>query len=127
MPKKLNIDSLSSEITTVNDLLLNARQSGDIVGEMQLEHRLNKLTKKLEILKENVLPDNSASVALFFGGKPVLGSKGVAVEFAGLALEQFQNLISKVFAANQVGELGERGRAPFKASSELMVTGLAIF
>lgn len=125
MPKKLNIDSLSSEITTVNDLLLSARQSDDIVGEIQLEHRLNKLTKKLETLKENILSDNNASVALFFGGQPVLGSKGVAAEFAGLVLEQFQNLISKVFAANQIGELGERGKAPFKASSKLMVTGLA--
>ncbi|MDH5652881.1 MAG: hypothetical protein OEZ39_13575 [Gammaproteobacteria bacterium] len=125
MPKKLNIDSLSSEITTVNDLLLSARQSGDFVGEMQLEHRLNKLTKKLEKLKENTFADNSASVALFFGGQPVLGSKGIAAEFAGLALEQFQNLISKVFATSEVGELGKRGKVPFKANSELMVTGLA--
>lgn len=125
MPKKLTIDSLSSEITTVNELLEGAHRLGDIVGELQLEHRLNQLTKKLENLKQNSVRDNSASVALFFGGKPVLGSKGIAAEFAGLALENFQNLISKTFAANEVGELGARGKIPFKANSELMVTGLA--
>tara|TARA_Y100001934_G_scaffold283457_2_gene403394 strand:- start:555 stop:1490 length:936 start_codon:yes stop_codon:yes gene_type:complete len=125
MPKKLNIDSLSSEITTLNELLLSARESGDVVGEMQLEHRISELSSKLNSLKEETLSDNSASVALFFGGQPVLGSKGIAAEFAGTALEQFQDLIAKVFANNEVGDLGERGLVPFKINSELMVTGLA--
>jgi len=125
MPKKLSIDSLSSEITTLNELLTSARESSDIVGEMQLEHRIRELSSKLESLKEETLADNSASVALFFGGQPVLGSKGIAAEFAGMALEQFQNLIAKVFASSEVGELGERGKVPLKANSGLMVTGLA--
>lgn len=125
MPKKLHIDSLSSEITAVKELLSSAQQSGDIVGEMQLEHRLKELALKVESLKSDAIADNSASVALFFGGQPVLGSKGIAAEFAGLALEQFQNLIAKVFASNEVGALGERGKVPFKANSELMVTGFA--
>lgn len=125
MPKKLSIDSLSSEISTISELLESAKNSGDIVGELQLEHRLKKLNNKLSSLKEYKLTDNNATVALFFGGKPVLGSKGIAAEFAGLALEQFQNLISKTFAISEVGELGERGVIPLKAHSELMVTGLA--
>lgn len=125
MPKKLNIDSLSSEITTLNELLLSARESGDIVGEMQLEHRISELSSNLNSLKEEKLSDNSASVALFFGGQPVLGSKGIAADFAGTALEQFQDLISKIFANNEVGDLGKRGLVPFKVNSELMVTGLA--
>ncbi|MCK0104864.1 hypothetical protein [Marinobacter sp. S0848L] len=125
MPKKLTIDSLSSEIATLNELLTSARQSNDFVGEMQIEHRIDELSNKLKALKEKTLEDNSASVALFFGGQPVLGSKGIAAEFAGTALEQFQNLIAKVFANNEVGDLGERGKVPFKSHSELMVTGLA--
>jgi len=125
MSKKLNIDSLSSEINAVKELLNSAQQSGDIVGEMQLVHRLKELSLKLESLQSDTIADNSASVALFFGGQPVLGSKGIAAEFAGLALEQFQNLIAKVFASNETGALGERGKVPFKANSELMVTGLA--
>lgn len=125
MPKKLSIDSLSSEITTVRELLLSACKYGDFIGEMQLEHRLLKLTKKLEHLKEDSIGDNSASVALFFGGQPVLGSKGIAAEFAGLALGQFQNLIEKVFANNAASGLEERRRVSFGARSKLMVTDLA--
>lgn len=125
MPKKLTIDSLSAELTSVSNLLESAKKSGDIVGEMQLEYRLEKLTNQLQILKEHTLQDNSASVAIFFGGKPVLGSKGIAAGFAGKALEQFQNLVSKTFAVSEIGQLGTRGKVPFKAQSELMVTGLA--
>lgn len=125
MPKKLSIDGLSAEISSVSELLTSATKASDIVGEMQLEHRLEKLKSELKSLKVDTLRDNSASVALFFGGKPVLGSKGIAAEFAGLALEQFQNLISKIFATNGAGSLGTRGKIPFKSQSELMVTGLA--
>ncbi|TIH09635.1 hypothetical protein [Pseudomonas leptonychotis] len=125
MPKKLDIDSLSSEIATIKELLAGAKSSNDIVGEMQLEHRLKKLTEKADKLKENSLNDNSASVALFFGGQPVIGSKGIAAEFAGIALEQFQSLIGKIFATNELGELGQRGKIPLRAHSELMITGLA--
>ncbi len=125
MPKKLNIDSLSSEINTLNELLDSARQSGDFVGEMQLKYRISELSSKLESLRKSTFFDNNGRVAIFFGGQPVLGSKGIAAEFAGTALDQFQNLITKVFANNQVGDLGERGKVPFKANSKLMVTGLA--
>lgn len=125
MLKKLARDGLNSEISTVKALLQSAIDYGDIVGELQLKHRVNELGRELENLNKNSQIDNSASVALFFGGKPVLGSKGIAAEFAGVALEQFQNLISKAFATNEVKELGTRGKVPFKENSNLMVTGLA--
>lgn len=125
MPKKLTIDSLSSERTSVNQLLENSKRSGDFVGELQFKYKLNELDKKIEELKENSFKYNNASVAIFFGGKPVLGSKGIAAEFAGSALGQFQNLIAKTFAISEMGELGERGKIPLKVNSELMITGLA--
>ena len=125
MPKKLSIDGLSAEITSVSELLISAKNAGDIVGEIQLKYRLDQLDNELKELKESMTNDNSASVALFFGGKPVLGSKGISADFAGTALEQFQNLVSKIFAENEVGQLGSRGKVPFKARSELMITGLA--
>ena len=125
MPKKLARDGLNSEISTVKALLQSAIDYGDIVGELQLKHRINELESELKDLNKSSQIDNTASVALFFGGKPVLGSKGIAAEFAGVALEQFQNLISKAFATNEVKELGTRGKVPFKENSNLMVTGLA--
>lgn len=125
MPKKLQIDSLSAEVATVKELLAGVQKFNDIVGEIQLSSRLKKLESKIKELRETTAIDNNASVALFFGGQPVVGSKGIAAEFAGVALEQFQNLVGKVFATNELGELGQRGKVPFKANSGLMVTGLA--
>lgn len=51
MPNKLRIDSLSSEITTLNELLSSARQSGDIVGEMQLKYRISELAMQVKIVQ----------------------------------------------------------------------------
>lgn len=125
MPKLLEIDALTAEIKSLTQLLESAVSVGDIIGEHQLSQRLERLNAKFETLNEHTTQDNSASVALFFGGQPVLGSKGIAAEFAGSVIKQFQDLISKTFAVAEVGELGERGSIPFQAQSKLMVTGLA--
>ena len=57
MTRNLYIDSLSAEITAVNELLSSAKQYGDLVGEMQLEHRLEELTLKLESLETDTIDD----------------------------------------------------------------------
>lgn len=125
MSKKLKIDSLRSEITSLEGLIESADTAGDFIGSLQLKSRFDCLMTELQALMTPTLDDNSASVAIFFGGKPVLGSKGISAEFAGEALDKFQALISKTFARAEQGQLGSRGKVPFKANSELMVTGLA--
>ncbi len=125
MSKKLIIDSIASEIAAVKEFLIEAQKFDDIVGEIQLKYRISRLSEKMESLKEEYSKDNSASVSLFFGGQPVLDSKGIAADFAGVALGQFQELIAKISANNIVGELGERGKIPHKENSKLMVTGFA--
>ena len=57
MTRNLYIDSLSAEITAVNELLSSAKQYGDLVGEMQMEHRLEELTLKLESLETDTIDD----------------------------------------------------------------------
>jgi hypothetical protein len=123
--KKIRIDSLSSEISTLESLIADAKALGNIVGQIQYQHRLNSLVEEIAKLRQHTLSDNEASVALFFGGDPVVGSRGISAEFAGIALENFQNLISKVFVIDEVGEMAARGKIPMKVNSELMVTGLA--
>lgn len=125
MLKKLHLDAVSSEVSAVKKLLVEASKSGDIVGELQWGQKLAALTSEVEILEKEVIQDTEANVALLFGGKPVLGSKGIAAEFAGQALEKFQNLVSKTFAVAEIGDLGQRGKVPFKEQSDLMITGLA--
>lgn len=123
MPRKLILNSLTSDRYAVEQLISEAIEYGDIVGELQYKEKLEKLDKEISILKNH--HETHASVALFFGGAPVLGSQGILASFAGNVLENFQELINKAFASKENGRLGERGKIPLKANSNLMVTQVA--
>ena len=56
-PEGYDVKWLEAEITAVNELLSSAKQYGDLVGEMQLEHRLEELTLKLESLETDTIDD----------------------------------------------------------------------
>ncbi|HML29511.1 MAG TPA: hypothetical protein PKE16_11875, partial [Hyphomicrobium sp.] len=68
--------------------------------------------------------ERAASAALFFGGPKVVGSRGIEADFAGDALERFQDLVSKTFARRERGILRARGRVAARPSSKLMVTAV---
>ncbi|MCA9474115.1 MAG: hypothetical protein KC594_18785 [Nitrospira sp.] len=123
MPRKLRMQGLQAELSSVNALLQSAREMDDPVGEFQLEKRKVKIESELQTLVEH--PENRASIALFFGGKPVLGSRGISAEFAGHMLENFQELVARKFAAAELGTLGGRGPIPMKQATDMMVTNLA--
>src|ERR1035437_954753 len=123
MLRKLRLDGLRADYSLVVELLRKSHDVGDPVGVLQYEYRKNILANEIEELRKTVT--SNASVALFFGGAPVLGSKGIAAEFAGSILEKFQNLVTRSFAKTELGQLGERGPIPQKDSTQLMVTELA--
>ena len=122
MPRKLTIDSLKAEAAGLEQLLEQAEQFGDAVGQIQYRERLDEIARSLQEMAEE--DTHLASIALYFSGKPVIGSRGIAAEFAGKLLETYQDIVSKTFAKSEVGTLGERGRVPMKQSTDLMVTGL---
>ncbi|MDN3685565.1 hypothetical protein QW180_26405 [Vibrio sinaloensis] len=64
-----------------------------------IEKKLEKLDTEISLL--NNASETHASVALFFGGEPVLGSKGILASFAGNVLDNFQELINKAFASKE--------------------------
>jgi hypothetical protein len=123
MPRKLRLDGLRAELNSVLDILRQSHGAGDPVGELQYKHRQNILEKEIEEIEKTIT--TSASVALFFGGKPVLGSRGISAEFAGGVLEKFQDLVTRTFAKTEVGQLGKRGPIPQKEDAQLMITELA--
>lgn len=126
MPKKLSLDSLRVERESTEALLQSAKDANDIVGELQFSQKITELDSKINELSSSSEPLNKASVALFFGGKPVFGSKGIASTFAGAMLDQFQELVTKLYAQKENGgNLAEKGSLPFKPLSELMLTGVA--
>lgn len=123
MSRKLRLDVLQADLASLEALLESAREMDDPVGEYQIEKRKSGIEAELKTLAET--QEKKASVALFFGGKPVLGSKGISAEFAGHMLESFQELVSRAFASTELGTLGERGRIPKRQATDLMVTQLA--
>lgn len=122
MPRKIRLDSLKSDLVAANNQLTIASQYGDIVGVSQFQKRIAQLNAEIEAISSSHL--NHASVALYFSGEPVLGSRGIAAEFAGKCLENYQDLVSKLFARQERGELGERGRVPLRNQTSMMVTGV---
>lgn len=122
MPRKLRLDVLQADLASLDALLQSAREMDDPVGEYQIEKRRSVIEAELKAL--TVAQEKKASVALFFGGKPVLGSRGISADFAGHMLEYFQDLVSRTFASSELGALGERGPIPKRQATDLMVTQL---
>lgn len=122
MPRKLRLDGLQADLASLDALLQSAREMNDPVGEYQIEKRKSAIEAELKAL--TAAQERKASVALFFGGKPVLGSRGISADFAGHMLEYFQDLVSRAFASNELGSLGERGPIPKRQATDLMVTQL---
>lgn len=122
MPRKLRLDGLQADLAALDALLQSAREMDDPVGEYQIEKRKSAIEAELKAL--TAAQERKASVALFFGGKPVLGSRGISADFAGHMLEYFQDLVSRAFASNELGSLGERGPIPKRQATDLMVTQL---
>jgi hypothetical protein len=62
--------------------------------------------------------------ALFFGGRPVAGARGIESEFGGNAISKFQDLVAKLLAEEGGSRLGQRGVVPNKAAATLHVTNV---
>ncbi|MDR0183249.1 hypothetical protein [Lysobacter arvi] len=122
MPTKLKREEVSAERATVAALLAQANDVGDLLGARQFERRLRALDA--EMVELGQVQERKASAALFFGGPKVAGSRGIEAEFAGEALERFQDLVSKSFARRELGNLAARGRVPIRSDSKLMVTAV---
>jgi hypothetical protein len=123
MPRKIRLDGLQAEAAEVNHLLLQAIENADPIGQLQYAKRKTILENEITYYSENF--EKSASVALFFGGDPVMGSRGIAADFAGNILDQFQEIIAKTFAQAELGILGKRGPVPLQQATQLMITEVA--
>ncbi|MCB9442630.1 MAG: hypothetical protein H6669_00220 [Ardenticatenaceae bacterium] len=123
MIRKLTRESIEVDLANINRMIDSANELGDFVGAYQFSKRKEDLENELANL--NASHVTNAGVALFFSGEPVLGSKGISTDFAGRALQHFQEIVTKSFATQTVGKLGERGKVPFDKEANLLVTGIA--
>lgn len=122
MINKLRFEGLSAELASLESLLDEARKYSDIVSTMQLEYKIDQIKKEVELYKNE---NTKAAVALFFSGKPVLGSRGINTDFTGTILKDFQDIVAKVNAKLTIGDIGSRGRVPNSSTSNLMITNIS--
>lgn len=122
-PKKLKLDALRSDLASVEAMIARATQFNDAIGQHQFQERKEALESEIAGLEGVV--DNTARAAIFFGGGPVLGSRGIEADFAGEALRAFQEIVQKTLAVEEQGALGTRGRVSNKAASQLLITDIA--
>ena len=112
---------LQANLAQAKALLTDAGKDDDPIGQHQFTQLVNELQSKLADMPK-AIASAPAGVALFFGGRPVVGSLGIHAEFSSKAIERFQNLVSQRFAAQELGPLALKGRVPLKDNTHLLVT-----
>lgn len=120
MLSKLKIDALRADLVATEALLAKAKAYGDEIGQIQFAYRKDQLLRELSEL--DLANEHVGKIALFFGGAPAIGSKGIEADFAGDAIAAFQDVVDRRMAAAELGEVGARGPVPLKRSAQLMVT-----
>jgi hypothetical protein len=112
---------LSSELAQI-DALLRRMPAEDVLGRLGLTSRRDEISAELETLREGV--NTLASTALYFGGKPVIGSMAIKSDFVADVLYGFKDLVVKLWAETNQSEIGSRGPITNQSQVDLHVTEL---
>ena len=120
---QLEREHLQADLAQVQALLIQSPPDEDPIEHFQFVRRARELERRLAELPQ-AIESGPAAVALFFGGRPVVGSLGINANFSSSALGHFQKLISQRFAADLQGPLASRGRVPMAEDTQMLVTDL---
>lgn len=121
MARFLKSASLSSEIAQI-EALLRRLPAEDALGRLGLSSRRDELSAELALLHEGT--DTLASTALYFGGRPVIGSSAIRADFAAEVISGFKDLVVKVWATSNSTEIAARGPIHKQGELELHLTEL---
>ena len=103
------------------DELLRRLSPDDALGRISLASRKEQLLAELESTGDAA--DHLASTALYFGGKPVVGSVGIQADFAAKMIEDYRDSVVKMWAAGAT-DLAARGPIAEHGLGKLHVTAL---
>ncbi len=112
--RRLEQHLLSADLAAVEELLSSA-PPGDVLGRMSLTERRDEVRKALAEVEST--REIEGRTALFFGGAPVIGSRGVVADFAAEA-------VTKVSAFKEHGSLAPSGPVPDRHEARLHVTNV---
>lgn len=121
MSTKVDRDFVAADLATV-DRLLKSMTGKDVIAKLSLQSRRDELVKNLAQLAD--VREVSASASLFFAGEPVRADQGIEVSFGAQAMEKFQEVVTRVFAFQHTGSLGQRGAVPGKDATRLHLTNV---
>jgi hypothetical protein len=122
MLKRLEREAALADLAAIESVLADRNEATDPVGWRQFSRRKEQLERELSDLTDAY--SSAAGVGVFFGGRPVVGSRGVVADFGTKAIEQFQAVVSSTFAALE-GRIGARGPLPQKERTQLYITDVA--
>lgn len=123
MLTQLERQFLQADLASARQLLADGLAHDDPIAEHQYGQRVARLERELAELTQ-AGDQEPAGVALFFGGRPVIGSQGIKAAFGTQAVGQFQKLVSQRYAATETGPLSSRGRVPMSDDTQLFVTDI---
>jgi hypothetical protein len=121
MTRKTESDEIRADLATV-EALLGAAPEGDILGRRSLTARRDILTQELATLTAHARP--SAHAAVYFGGAPVVGSRGIDATFASRALANYEDFVTKIWGQRQHGNLPASGPVRDRHEARLHITGV---
>lgn len=119
MTSKVERDFIAADLAGV-ERLLQQMSPEDFLTRMSLESRRHELQEALRSASKEVR--SLASAALFFGGEPVVSNRGIESKFGATVIEEFQDIIAMVAAAQQGSALGQRGPVSGTDRSTLHIT-----
>jgi hypothetical protein len=112
---------LRANLAQAKAFLADAQLDDDPIGQHQFAQLVDELSNKLSAMP-NAIAQAPAGVALFFGGRPVVGSQGIHADFSSKAIEGFQKIVTLRFASEERGPLAPKGRVPLKDNTHLLIT-----
>ncbi len=122
MLPQLERQYLSARLAGARQLLADSPQDDDPISHHQYSQLVNELELEIQTMPKKIA-NAPAGLALFFGGRPVMGSHGIDAKFGSKALETFQKLVSQRFAADALGgPLPSKGPLPKNDQSQLIMT-----
>src|SRR6185295_18761281 len=121
MTQKTDRDEISADLATV-EALLRAVPEADVLGRRSLSARRDVLTEELATLTAQAQP--SAHAAVYFGGAPVVGSRGIDATFASKALANYEDFVTKIWGQRQHGNLPASGPVRDRHEARLHITGV---
>jgi hypothetical protein len=122
MPATLTRDALEEELRYVQSQVEEAQ--GDRWGTTLLMWQNRLADIKEQLTRLSAAAHAEASVALVFQGAPVIGERDIKLDFATVALDNYQKIVSLALASQSESNIESKGPVKSSEKSKLYIRDL---